>query len=138
MPSSAELLCIAPGDHTRAVWPAARHMIRRAIMRTGLGNFAAVERAVLDGQQLLWLAWNGDKIEAAATTELALTERGKICVLVACAGTQSERWLHLIDGIEAYASNEGCAGMRIYGRKGWGRVLNGYRVRYAILEKALS
>ena len=37
-------------------------------------------------------------------------------------------WLHLLDGIEAFARAEGCDAMRIIGRKGWARVLKDYRV----------
>ena len=87
---------------------------------------------VLDGKQLLWLAWS-DHIEAAATTRLA----AGVCTLTACAGHQRERWLPLLAKIEKYAKDEGCSAVRIYGRKGWERVLDGYRVEHVVLEKTL-
>ncbi|WP_316227484.1 hypothetical protein [Bradyrhizobium sp. SZCCHNR3110] len=90
---------------------------------------------MLEGRQLLWLAWNGTTIEAAATTELAIANGTKTCLIVACSGTNRDRWLHLIEPIEAYAKAEGCSKMRIIGRKAWERVLNGYRAQYAIMEK---
>jgi hypothetical protein len=58
--------------------------------------------------------------------------------LTACAGHQRERWLPLFKKIEDYAEDEGCSTMRIYGRRGWERVLDGYRAEYVILEKALG
>lgn len=107
-------------------------MIRAAIERTGLSEFEDIEKQVLAGEQLLWLAWS-DRIEAAATTHLSRD----ICTLTACSGHQRERWLPLFEAIEQYAKNEGAKAMRIYGRKGWERVLDGYRTEYVILEKGL-
>ena len=42
-------------------------LIRAAIERTNLSEFADIENAVLSGDQLLWLAIS-DHVEAAATT----------------------------------------------------------------------
>jgi hypothetical protein len=127
---SVGLLCVNPAD-VQKVWPLARDFIRAAIERTGLSDFGGIEKDVLSGDQLLWLAL-GERVEAAATTHLS---RG-VCTLTACGGHQMERWLPLLDRIETYARDEGCK-MRIYGRPGWQRVLNGYRVEHVILEKAL-
>jgi hypothetical protein len=127
---SVDLLCVNPAD-IQKTWPLARDLIRAAIERTDLSDFADVEKDVLAGEQLLWLAIS-DHIEAAATTHLS---RG-VCTVTACSGHQRERWLPLFAQIEKYAKNEGCK-MRIYGRKGWERVLDGYRAEYVILEKVL-
>jgi hypothetical protein len=43
----------------------------------------------------------------------------------------------LFERIEQYAKDEGCSAIRLYGRKGWERVLDGYKVEHVILEKAL-
>jgi hypothetical protein len=137
MRSSADLLCIEPGWTTAAVWPACKHLIARAIEKTGLGDFAELERDVLEGRHLLWLAWDGKTIEAAAATQLVENCGAKVCCIRACAGEEMGRWVHLIKRIEAYAKAEGCEKMRITGRKGWERSLDGYRAKWAILEKGL-
>jgi hypothetical protein len=125
-----DLVCV---DHGKIFdfWPHARGLIKAAIDATNLSDFADIESDVLEGKQLLWLAWSGH-IEAAATTHLS---RG-VCTLTACSGHQMERWLPLLGRIEKYAKNEGCK-MRIYGRKGWQRVLDGYEVQHVVLEKVL-
>lgn len=107
-------------------------MIRAAIERTELGDFEYIEENVLSGNQFLWLAVS-DHIEAAATTHLSRN----VCTITACSGNQRERWLPLLAKIEKYAKDEGCHTMRLGGRKGWERVLTGYRVEHVILEKAL-
>jgi hypothetical protein len=137
MQSKARLLCIDPAT-VNVLWPLAREMIKSAFDRTGLSDFGETEKEVLSGLQLLWIAWNGEKIEAAATTQLIKVGSRKICVLVACGGKHRERWVPLLDGIEDYARKEGCAGMRIYGRKGWERALSGYHARHVILQKELA
>jgi hypothetical protein len=128
---SVDLVCVNPAD-VQKVWPLARDLILAAIERTDLSDFADIEKDVLSGDQLLWLAIS-DRVEAAATTHLSRN----ICTLTACSGHQRERWLPLFARIEKYAKDEGCHTMRLYGRKGWERVLDGYRVEHVILEKAL-
>jgi len=43
----------------------------------------------------------------------------------------------MIDQIEPYA-REGCKRVRIYGRKGWLHVLDGYEEKHIIMDKELS
>lgn len=128
---SVDLICVDPKEVSK-VWPLARDIIRAAIEYTNLSDFTDIERDVLSGDELLWLAIS-DHIEAAATTHLSRN----VCTLTACSGHQRERWLPLFAKIEKYAKNEGATTMRIYGRKGWERVLDGYQSTHVILEKAL-
>lgn len=131
-----QLVCIDP-EHVRSIWPLAAPLLRRAIVKTGLSAFATIEREILDGNSLLWVAWNGCGLEAAASTSLQQTEAGKVCVITACAGAGMMRWRRLVREIEAYAQAEGCHCVRIFGRKGWTRVLEGYEQTYAIVDKRL-
>ncbi len=135
-----DLVCVNP-EQIFEFWPHARGFIKSALDSTGLGDFDALEHEVLSGDQLLWLAWSG-KIEAAATTHLSRN----VCTLTALAsakpGHGEPLWQRagmwpLFERIEQYAKDEGCSSMRLYGRKGWERVLDGYKVEHVILEKAL-
>ena len=133
---SAQLLCVGPYD-VHAVWPHVAPLIARAIRRTNLSHPNVIAADVRSGRALLWLAWNGHAIEAAATTSLVSTGAETICVLTACGGTHARRWTALIEGIEDYARAERCARLRIFGRKGWLRLLPGYTTKHIIMEKAL-
>jgi hypothetical protein len=128
---SCKLICVDP-DKVFDFWPFARPLIKAALERTRLSNIEDIETDVLEGRQLLWLAWS-DHIEAAATTQLA----AGVCTLTACSGHQRERWLPLFAQIEKYAMDECCSTIRLFGRKGWERVLDGYHVEHVILEKHL-
>lgn len=138
MLSTAELVCVNPTEISK-FWPHVKVALIGAIERTGLSDPNEYEASVLSGHQLLWLAWSEDKqIEAAATTHLIKVGSQVICVLTACAGYQRERWLPLFAKIEAYARAEKAVSMRIFGRPGWQRILEGYTVENVVLEKRLN
>ena len=141
MPSSAELICVDPA-WVHEVWPLAEPLLRRAIERTGLSAFCDIEREILCGNALLWLAVVGDgsniAVLAAASTRLQRTDVGKVCVITVCGGNDMPRWLGLVAQIEEFARNESCDFVRIYGRKGWLRALDGYEQRHVILDKELD
>jgi hypothetical protein len=61
----------------------------------------------------------------------------KLCTIVACGGHGFERFGGLIGGLERFARAEGCARVRICGRRGWARRLPDYFVKRVILEKEL-
>jgi hypothetical protein len=130
-----QLVCVDP-QSVRLVWAHAAPLLKAAVLRTNLGRFDEIEHEVLAGRSLLWLAWSG-QIEAAATTILVKTDSSKVCVLTACGGRDMRRWIALLEAIEAYASAEGCTRMRIFGRKGWQRMLDRYDVTNIVLERTL-
>jgi hypothetical protein len=130
-----ELICVDP-KRVHEIWPHVAGLIHSAVKRTNLSHTLDIAYDTLHGDGLLWIAWDGT-IKAAATTSLVRTDRDKVCILTACAGEDMALWLPLLGKIEAYARNEGCACVRIYGRKGWARVLEGYQVEHIILERQL-
>jgi hypothetical protein len=136
MPASVELVCVDP-KRVHEIWPHVSGLILEAIRRTNLSHTQDIEYDVLNGDGLLWVAWDGAAIQAAATTSLIKTDAEKVCVLTACGGAEMTQWLALLPMIEAYARDEGCGCVRIFGRKGWARILDGYRDEHVILRKAL-
>lgn len=137
MPCSVELVPVDPSLVAK-VWPHARALVKSAIDRTGLSDFAHIEREVLSGLQQLWLAWNGTAIEAAAVTQLVVIGSRKICIIVACGGRDHSRWIHMLADLEKFAKAEGCDTVRIYGRKGWQRILENYRANYVVMDRELT
>jgi len=139
MSSPARFACIDPRA-VSIVWPLARDFIKSAVERVGVSDFELIESEVLGGDQLLWIAFADGAppiVEAAATTQLVSASGDLVCVLVACGGRDRRRWLPFLEQIEAYAKAEGSSKMRIYGRKGWERVLEGYRSKCVVLDRDL-
>lgn len=130
------MLCVDPAQ-VKQFWPHVAPLLKKAVERTNLNTFEDIEDDVLDGDALLWIAWTG-KIEAAATTLLQYGNENKLyCVLTACGGSDMKQWLPLLEKIESYAKDEHCVAMRVFGREGWKRILEGYDVTNVVLEKAL-
>jgi len=120
------------------LWPHIRSMVGQAPVKTDMGRLSELDTDVLSGRALLWVAHSdGHGIEAATVTRLDLTERSKVCTILACGGKGRSRWLHLLSGIEAYAKAEGCDGVRLYGRRGWKRALPDYREIGIVMERKL-
>jgi hypothetical protein len=132
-----ELLCVDP-SLVKDIWPHTRPLVKRGMSRADAGSFERTEKEILSGLQLLWLVWNGKTIEAAVVTQLVKHGDKKLCVIVSCSGHGVRRWVHLISRLEQFAKNEGCSAMRIYGRKGWERILENYRAKYVVMDKELN
>jgi hypothetical protein len=137
MPCTAELVCVDP-ERVHEIWPHVSPLLKAACYRTKLNAFADIEADVLAGRSLVWMAWNGRTVESAAATVLINTEIGKVCVITVCGGSDMKRWLPLIDRIESYARDESCRCVRIFGRKGWLHVLDGYEEKHIIMDKKLG
>jgi hypothetical protein len=135
--TKAELVCVEP-TRIHEIWPHVRALLEKACRRTCLNAFADFEADILAGRSLVWIAWNGNAIEAAAATILINSDIGKVCVITACGGRGMKRWLKLIERIEAYARDEDCKRVRIFGRKGWLRALDGYDAKHVIMDKGLA
>ena len=124
-------VCVDPariGD----VWPHFKEWVRRAINK-GFADFDIVERGVLDGKSLLWLAYDGQEVHAVALTDLV----GGSCEITACAGHHLKQFLPLLKDLEQFARDEKCKSIRLCGRKGWTKFLKDYRAKQIVLEKAL-
>jgi hypothetical protein len=135
-PDPIHCICIDPA-HVERVWPLVSHLIRAAMRKGRISEFADVERAVLDGLQLLWVAADTSAIWAAAVTQLGYANGEKFCTIVACGGRERARWLPLKGELETFAKAEGCAAIRIHGRRGWAREFPDYRLTRILLEKQL-
>ena len=139
MRSTAELVCVDP-KRVHEIWP---HV--SAAAESGLPPHRAQRLCGYRSRHsrraqpaVAGLAANGPPIEAAAATILINSDVGKVCIITVCGGRDMTRWLPLIAGIEAYAKREGCSRVRIFGRKGWLRVLDGYRAKHVVADKKFS
>jgi hypothetical protein len=130
----AEPVFVTP-DRVHLIWPYVEGMLDKAFRRADLDSIDSTRSDVLTGHALLWIIWDGAKITAALVTKIIKPHDTKICILVACGGEGD--WPHLIETIEEYARAEDCAITRIYGRRGWLRVLKDYHVSRVVLDKEL-
>ena len=118
-------------------WGMARDYIVKAIEHTACEY---TEEMLLDacftGNSQLWLVWSEERgCECAVIT--CVLPHCATCIIQACGGRKRQHWLGLLDEIERWAKAQGCQRMRLFGRKGWSRVLPDYAVQRVIMDKEL-
>jgi hypothetical protein len=93
-----------------------------------------VENQIRDGKAMLWPGK-----ECAVVTEIVSYPNGDKVLQPMAAGGDLEEIEAMIPGIEAYGRVQGCATVRIEGRKGWERRMKsfGYAFHSVIIRKAL-
>src|SRR2546430_17119313 len=104
--SGCRLLCI-PHDQTEQFWPHVAPLIKAAMEKGRLSDYAGVEDSVRGGSALLWIAWNGEKIKAAAVAEVGPANGEKICTIVAFGGNRPGQRLDLLPGPVGSAQGQG-------------------------------
>ncbi len=130
-----EAVCVPP-DQVEKVWPSVKSMIDAAYA-AGDEILPDLSEEFRSGAMLLWLAWDGEKIPAAATTRLIKARSGLVCKIIACGGEGLQRWKSLHQSIENYAKAEGCSSLLIIGREGWSAVFPEYQNVGAVMRKQL-
>lgn len=81
--------------------------------------------------------WDEDAKEARGLAGFRVFLRGddKIAEVIWLTGFGREAWMHLLGDFEDYARSLGCAGVRLFARRGWKRFLTGYRETHAIMDR---
>ena len=132
--TECRLICVDPA-RVRELESVAVPLIRRAVERCGDWSIEAVWSALCEQRMLLWLVVRELAVEGVLVTRLEQTPKDLVCVIVLCAGRHLLRSRHLIGTIEQFARAEGCARLRLQGRRGWRRVFKDYSEPFITLEK---
>jgi hypothetical protein len=127
-------------DTAAAQWPALRGMIDVGYAAGGDFMPEDLPNQITEGKVLLWIAVDDETavVHAAMTTELIPMRCGLVCWMGQCAGDRMRDWSKFHTQIEEYARDEGCVKVVLKGRRGWERILDGYKIRTVTLEKALT
>lgn len=120
------------------LWPHALPHLKRFSEETLLLNTEQIYEALKTNNKQLWMAERDGQVVLVVVTEVKAVDAGSICTIRIGSGTAGHELLRaMCDEIEAWARGIGCVGMEICGRKGWSRVLDGFRQTGVILEKDL-
>jgi len=125
-----------PQAEIREAWPMVEYILAKGLEVTTRMTLESVEKALRDGDQQLWVAWDQMSIYAVGITEVYQTPHSKICCIVFATG-EIDALIEHIETIEAWAKDLDCTGIEILGRRGWARKLDGYDATLTLLEKAI-
>ena len=135
-------MIIEPADPVTVhiVWPFLRDRARKACEKVGVSKFEDLERNTLDGTDMAWVVRDGQAIYGLVT----IGRWEDACEITQCLGVSlhSYKFAELLKTIEKFARKDGLKVMRLYGRKGWKRILKDYQVmqehkNYIVLERPL-
>jgi hypothetical protein len=120
-------------------WVHVEPHLRRLERRTKLVSADCIAEACKQALKQLWLAENDGRVFGVVVTEIYPTPRGDICCIWAtCGSAPKADILAVYDHIERWARGIGCAVIEIKGRRGWERLLKGFRRTAVVLEKSLA
>lgn len=122
------------------LWPHIEGYIARALKRGGLERAylpTDILAHILKERMFLWVATDGQTIDAAIITKLNVYDRCTTCDMFLVGGRNLSQWFAQAQStIEEWARKIGCPLAEARGRRGWLR-LNGYREAGYIYVKEL-
>ncbi len=119
------------------IWKyAAPHIERSLEYADGKYDLASVKELLDSRSAQLWLEMD-ELIESAAVTQIHVYPLKKVCTVMFAGGQNLEKFKTNIRRIEEWAKAQGCDAVDVIGRKGWEKVLNGYKQIHTTLSKSL-
>ena len=115
-------------EEIHLVWDEVKHPIQRALDHGHTHTLGDVLEGLITGEMTLW-TWG----EAALVAEII----DDFCQILTLAGGKLADYFEHLETIEAWAAQQGCNEMRVYGRRGWVKILKDYDEQYTVLSKKL-
>lgn len=104
----------------------------------GLWTAEAIRRRAESGEWQIWVLSENGALLAVCGSCIVLTDAGeKWAEILFCAGAGRVLWQEKVSEFEDWARAEGCTRVRSVFRKGWLRLLPGYRATNVFVEKDL-
>jgi hypothetical protein len=121
------------------VWPEVRKFIVAALKVSDWGHapFQILELIKSGGLHLAVIEEAGRHL-AAAVIQITRYDTFSRCRVQLCGGEEMDLWIEHIRSIEDFARGQGCDAARIVGRRGWARVLDGWKETGVVLDKRLD
>lgn len=118
-------------DQIDDVWFVYAPLIKRALDRGSNYTLAEIRKGLKAKEMQLW-AWGED---AALVTTIQNRDDKRWCLLLALGGENMEEWREFLPILDAWAKENGCQELRIYGRRGWAKL--GFDIEYTKLVRKL-
>jgi hypothetical protein len=128
----------ATPESVDSLWSLALPHIERFAQETQLIHPADILEDIKTGAKQLWMMSDEGYVTLVVVTEVFDTAGGQVCTMrIACGSAEKDQLRNICAEIEIWAREIGCVAVEIWGRKGWSRVLEGFKESGVILEKDL-
>lgn len=109
------------------VWHKVEPYIQKVFDKTDTNGFYTTKDVynLISGRDMqLWIAYEGEEIEAAFVTQIVIYPQCKVFDIPFVGGVNIDHWLlEAWDILKQYGKSMGCKHIRGYGRRGWTRIL---------------
>jgi hypothetical protein len=140
--SSVEAFLYDPTTLTAQEWQPLRLLLWAAIDRSnGEADPDATLIDVVRGRAQLWGVRKHEEIQGVVVTKVLRFPSGKKTLLIELAAGNDltfDEMRGIMGRLEHYGRVMECEAVRIYGRQGWAKVLEGYGQPFTVLEKELG
>lgn len=133
----SDRLFIVPPEMVAETWPHIEHLAKRFESETQTMTADLIRARAEDGTAQLWGYQQGEEVKGIGVTEICEHHTGRFLRVMAIAGDLDPVLPEIAGLVERWARDMGCVAMEINGRRGWVRVLPGYKLRAYVIEKDL-
>jgi hypothetical protein len=132
-----DLFTVHP-DSVNDMWPLIQPHLLQFEQSIGTASAEEIRLQAIDGQAQIWGVATPDGVRGVCITRIHETPRNKFCSIWAAIGNEVfQDILKVYAEIEKWALDNGCTAMEISGRRGWMRVLPGYKEAAVVMHKDL-
>jgi hypothetical protein len=130
---------LVPVGYIEDVWPKIEEYMAGAAKYT-YGRFDAedIHQGLYTKPQQLWVAFTKDNfVKGAVVTEVLTYPKMRTLVMHFTGGIDLKEWKpDMLEILQRFAKENGCAVIESYGREGWGKVFqnDGFKSRFMFYE----
>jgi len=125
-------------DSIDSVWFGVKYLIAKTSDEIMDEN--DIYQYLISGEYRLFIVVEKDSKEfiTAYTTCISFYPHHKVCRIITLGGSKLSEWYKdSIAFVEDYAKREECDYMEVFGRRGWVKIMKGYKEECVILRKQL-
>ena len=132
------IISLVPSEHVLDVWPAVADYIQNALEYTrGRYELEDVLERVENGEFLLWIAFDGERIKGCVITDMMQYPRKKFLGCPFVTGDEFASWKQpMFEMLQRFARDNDCEGLEATARPGWSRVFkdDGYEAMWQTFQ----
>jgi len=132
------IISLVPSEHVLDVWPAVADYIQNALEYTrGRYELEDVLERVKNGEFLLWIAFDGERIKGCVITDMMQYPRKKFLGCPFVTGDEFASWKQpMFEMLQRFARDNNCEGLEATARPGWSRVFkdDGYEAMWQTFQ----
>jgi len=130
---------LVPVEYIETVWPQIEEFMDGAAKYTyGRFNVEDIKEGLFTKPQQLWIAFTDDEvIKGAVVTQVLTYPRMNTLVMHFTGGIDLKEWKpSMLELLQRFAKENGCAVIESYGREGWSKVFenDGFKSRFMFYE----